>query len=62
MSISSTGILPNWFYKMQYFGIMDSANVVPHFRKPTEYSGTFGFCRQAKPKIKNQKNLNFTNS
>jgi hypothetical protein len=34
-------------------------NVVQHAEKANAQIGTFGFCRHAKPTLKNQKSLNF---
>lgn len=36
--------------------------VIGQCRKPTAHSSTFGFCRNSKPKQKNQKSLNFANA
>jgi len=32
------------------------------YKKPTAQTGTFGFCRHAKPTLKNQKSLFFANA
>jgi hypothetical protein len=32
------------------------------YKKPTAQTGTFGFCQNAKPTLKNQKSLFFANA
>lgn len=38
------------------------ANRWATYKKPTAQTGTFGFCRHAKPTLKNQKSLFFANA
>jgi len=35
---------------------------VLHAKKPTAQTGTFGFCRNARPTLQNQKSLFFANA
>lgn len=51
--VSSAVLADSFVLRIRH--LRQAPNVVPHCRKPTAHSSTFGFCRHANPKQKTKR-------